>query len=355
FEETAYSITSDHLGGVFVTGIVNGSDFPVTHSAFDTTFNGFGDSCDAAIVHLSIRDARLIASTYLGGVGHDDCWDLSILDTNVVYINGYTGSHDFPIVGPCYDSTHSNNHYDQFLARMSYDLSRLEKSTFFGGDVLPGRTKHVLLEDSSIVVSGTTNAVNLPTTPNAQSRSYLGGIFDIYLTKFNRELTDLRYGSYWGGNNSEFVSDMVCDSQSQLHMTGFTRSNNFSTTPNAFDPTYNDTSQWGNECFFTILSIPTTGVSESVAKLPSTTQLLGNYPNPFNSSTTISYSLPKPGMVDLRLFDIIGREVATLVNQKQQTGSYRLTFDGKYLSSGTYFVRMQAGEFVKTQKMVLLK
>ncbi|MDK9698635.1 MAG: T9SS type A sorting domain-containing protein [bacterium] len=60
-------------------------------------------------------------------------------------------------------------------------------------------------------------------------------------------------------------------------------------------------------------------------------------------------------MVELRLFDITGREVTTLVNQKQQTGSYRVTFDGKNLSSGTYFVRMQAGEFVKTQKMVLLR
>jgi len=59
--------------------------------------------------------------------------------------------------------------------------------------------------------------------------------------------------------------------------------------------------------------------------------------------------------VELTLYDLLGREVTTLVNRKQSAGSYRVTFDGKYLSSGTYFVQMKVGEFIKTQKMVLLK
>jgi len=89
--------------------------------------------------------------------------------------------------------------------------------------------------------------------------------------------------------------------------------------------------------------------------LPLQYRLRQNYPNPFNSTTTISYSIPKLSIVELTLYDLLGREVTTLVNRKQSAGSYRVTFDGKYLSSGTYFVQMKVGEFIKTQKMVLLK
>ncbi|MDK9700364.1 MAG: YCF48-related protein [bacterium] len=80
------------------------------------------------------------------------------------------------------------------------------------------------------------------------------------------------------------------------------------------------------------------------------------YPNPFNSSTTISFSLPKTSDIELKLYDLNGREVKSLVlNERQAPGTYRFTLDGKDSSTGTYFVRMRAGEFVQTQKIVLLK
>jgi len=85
-----------------------------------------------------------------------------------------------------------------------------------------------------------------------------------------------------------------------------------------------------------------------------------NYPNPFNPSTTIKYSIPsntssKLSNVKIIVFDIIGREVATLVNQKQQPGNYEVIFNAKHLSSGTYFYRITAGDFSKTLKFILLK
>ncbi|MDK9699009.1 MAG: T9SS type A sorting domain-containing protein [bacterium] len=80
------------------------------------------------------------------------------------------------------------------------------------------------------------------------------------------------------------------------------------------------------------------------------------YPNPFNSSTTISYAIPKSSNVELKLFDLTGREVRTIYsNQNQASGSYRLSFDGKELATGTYFIRLQAGRQAQFQKIVLLK
>ena len=84
-------------------------------------------------------------------------------------------------------------------------------------------------------------------------------------------------------------------------------------------------------------------------------QLYSNYPNPFNPSTTIKYDVQMNSKVLIKVFDILGREVATLVDRKQAAGSYEVEFNASSLSSGVYFVRMNAGGFVKTQRMMLLK
>jgi hypothetical protein len=83
--------------------------------------------------------------------------------------------------------------------------------------------------------------------------------------------------------------------------------------------------------------------------------LYDNYPNPFNPSTTITYDVAKESPVEIKVYDILGSEVATLVHEKQQAGTYRIEFDGSKFSSGVYFMRMTAGDFIGTHKMVLMK
>ncbi|MEK7671010.1 MAG: T9SS type A sorting domain-containing protein, partial [Bacteroidota bacterium] len=78
-------------------------------------------------------------------------------------------------------------------------------------------------------------------------------------------------------------------------------------------------------------------------------------PNPFNPTTTIRYDLPSAGLVSLEVFDILGREVRTLVNEKLQAGSYERTFDASGLASGVYFYRLNAGPFLQTRKFILAK
>jgi hypothetical protein len=80
-----------------------------------------------------------------------------------------------------------------------------------------------------------------------------------------------------------------------------------------------------------------------------------NYPNPFNPATTITYKLPAAGWVTLKVYDILGREVQTLVNNRQVAGSHSVAFNASRLTSGTYFYRLQAGSSTETRKLVLLK
>jgi len=84
-------------------------------------------------------------------------------------------------------------------------------------------------------------------------------------------------------------------------------------------------------------------------------KLSQNFPKPFNPTTTIKYSLPEQQFVSLKIFDILGREVATLVNENKSAGNYEMNFDANNLSSGVYFYRLHAGSFIETKKMLLMK
>ncbi len=96
-------------------------------------------------------------------------------------------------------------------------------------------------------------------------------------------------------------------------------------------------------------------VIEVDAGLPKTFALEQNYPNPFNPTTIINYQLPTASTVSLKIYDVLGKEVATLVNARQEAGSYNFTFNASNLASGIYFYRLQAGSFVQTKKMMLVK
>jgi hypothetical protein len=96
-------------------------------------------------------------------------------------------------------------------------------------------------------------------------------------------------------------------------------------------------------------------VIEVDAGLPKVFALEQNYPNPFNPSTTIRYQLPVASEVKLEVYDVLGKKIATLVNERQSAGSYQVVWNASGLSSGTYFYRLQAGTFVETKKMIMVK
>jgi hypothetical protein len=99
----------------------------------------------------------------------------------------------------------------------------------------------------------------------------------------------------------------------------------------------------------------TTGVAEQVNGKPGEFLLMQNYPNPFNPSTSITFNIPTKSYVSLIVFDILGREVAMLVNEQKSAGTYTQKWNAANMSSGIYFYRLQAGTFTETKKLILLK
>ena len=137
-------------------------------------------------------------------------------------------------------------------------------------------------------------------------------------------------------------------------------------TVNNLKPDFSGIRKEVDENFYTIyfehLSEVRLGVKSTITAtdeledgIPTEYSLNQNYPNPFNPISTITYSLPKQVLVSLKLYDILGTEKITLVDEVKSSGTYKVEINGEYLSSGVYFYRIQAGNFVDTKKMILVK
>jgi hypothetical protein len=117
-------------------------------------------------------------------------------------------------------------------------------------------------------------------------------------------------------------------------------------------------------CKFVPLTEIVTSVANGTSNAPEKFVLYQNYPNPFNPTTEIRYHLPAGGTqagmsevnhVSLRVYDLLGREVATLVDEIKEAGMYEVKFNASKISSGVYFYRLQAGSFIETKRLLLLK
>lgn len=104
-----------------------------------------------------------------------------------------------------------------------------------------------------------------------------------------------------------------------------------------------------------IINTTATSVEEKYSNILNNFSLSQNFPNPFNPSTKIRYSITQSGLVTLKVYDVLGTEIETLVNEEKPVGNYELNWKATNLPSGVYFYRLQAGSFVQTRKMILLK
>ncbi len=148
-------------------------------------------------------------------------------------------------------------------------------------------------------------------------------------------------------SNSVFANAAVQTGDSVKSMRG--------TFGQAFNGSPGDSSiVMGGGFWYQISEILLTGLDDTFI-IPEDFELRQNYPNPFNPSTTIVFALPKAVKVQLRIYDVLGRMVATLVNEQMQAGQYEIKFEARGLPTGLYFYRIQADKFVETRKMLLVK
>lgn len=118
------------------------------------------------------------------------------------------------------------------------------------------------------------------------------------------------------------------------------------------DQGWNNPREW---TFSWIGDIPYTGVEDDLNEVVRSFELSQNYPNPFNPTTTIEYTIPSSEKVQIDIYNLLGQNVYTLINENQNAGNHFVTFDATQFSSGIYFYKIQAGSFTQTKKMILMK
>ncbi len=232
-------------------------------------------------------------------------------------------------------------------------------------------------------------------TPKPIRWDYLNDLARLNLYKTIKALTYLKenYDSFSSSNFSMNVGNAVKSIHINDSLMNVTIIGNFGVATGSINPAFQSSGTWydyfsgdsisvgdpsaqvvleaGEFHIYTDVKLPTPeqGILSEVEKnknnIPVNFSLDQNYPNPFNPSTVIKYSIPTPLrpspsqkeglLVSLKVYDILGREVSTLVNKKQSPGEYIVTFDASKLSSGVYLYRLNSGSFSQTKKMILLR
>ncbi len=160
------------------------------------------------------------------------------------------------------------------------------------------------------------------------------------------------------GQKSDAGQSSLVNSHSSFTKIGFVKGNGNSNSPK--DYSFVDDNPPRGTVEYRLKQIDNDGNYKysqivTVTSLPTKFELWQNYPNPFNPTTTIQYVIPKAEHVTLKVYDELGKEVTTLVNENKEAGQYRVSFNGSNLASGIYYYRITAGEFTEVKKLMLLK
>ena len=293
----ATALAVDESGNVYVTGWSDGT----------------GSEADYATVKYDTGGTELWVSRY-NGTGNN--WDapvaVAVDSSENVYVTG--------------ESYHSEaNPYD--FATVKYDINGNEEWVeIYNGPASNYDNASDLCVDNSGNVYVTGRSVGAGTS------------LDFATIKYNSEGTQQWLNRYNGpGSDMDEPSAITLDRAGNVYVTGCSE---------GYMWTVFSTIKYGDN--------PVTGIDDKIEN-PGNCLFLQNYPNPFSSFTTISYTLPENSMVTLRIINQSGREIQTLVNEEQSAGEYKIKFDARNLSGSIYFCCLETEKFSETQKLILIK
>jgi uncharacterized repeat protein (TIGR01451 family) len=228
----------DGTGKAYVIGLTASADFPVTASAYQSTFAGgpVDTPFDAFLAKLDANGSTLLYSTYLGGTGTDFAAGVAVDAAGAAYVTGRTDSTDFPTAGTPFQAANGGG-ADAFIAKLNPSLSgaaSLVYSTYLGGAAEDRASAIVVDGSGNASVTGRTESTDFPTAGNPYQDQNAGS-FDVFVATVNAAGSTLLYSTYLGGTGDDRGFSLARDSSSNLYVTGHTLSTDFPTTVGAFD------------------------------------------------------------------------------------------------------------------------
>jgi len=294
--DAANSVKADNSGNVYVTGYSR----------------GMGSLYDYATVKYNSLGAQQWATRHNGPANGNDEANALVLDGNGnVYVTGYS-----VINGTTSD-----------YATIKYDSIGVRRwIAIYNGPANQNDSATSMAIDSggNIFVTGYS-------TGSGTSRDYA-------TVKYNNNGVQMWSARFNGGISGNDVANSVAiDLIGDVYVAG------------------KSAGSGSSDDFVTLKYSKTSGIHIISSAIENGFKLFDNYPNPFNTSTKISFNIPKSSFVKLNIFDITGKEIETLVNGRLEDGLYEVTFNPTGLSSKMYFYRLEAGDFIQTKKMIFIK
>ncbi len=237
--EFGRSIAVDAAGSAYVTGVTFSTDFPTTAGAFATSPRG---GVDAFVIKLDAAGSAPVYSTYLGGSSLDDASGIAVDATGAAYVTGQTQSADFPTTAGAFDTTFNGGFSNVFVTKLDANGSALVYSTYLGGSTRDDASGIAVDATGAAYVVGTTSSNDFPTTTGAFDTSFRGGPAgggDVFVTKLDASGSTLVYSTFLGGSDNDDASGIAVDATGAAYVVGTTSSNDFPTTPGAFDTSFN--------------------------------------------------------------------------------------------------------------------
>lgn len=221
-------------GEAIVTGYTHSTDFPTTSGSYDDSYNGWSD---IFVSKINKTGGSFVFSTMVGSTANETASSMEIdSDGNIVILGGST-SYDFPTTSGAYaENRYGGSGGDLVIFKMDPNGTKLIYSSFFGSNNWENPFALRLTPDDKPVIMAQTGSTTFPTTDGAYSKS-LKGLADLGIAQFDRNVTDLEFSTYFGGNGYDFPNDLLVCSNGDIAVTG--HSNNIPTTDGAYDTSYN--------------------------------------------------------------------------------------------------------------------
>ena len=324
------SIAVDGSGNVYVTGLAR--------YTWGSPVNAHAGGSDAFAEKLNSDGVRQW-NTFMGSSS-------AISDAG----NGITvdGSGNVYITGQSYDTWGNpiNAHRrweDAFAAKLN-SSGVLQWNTFMGSPKKDYGHSIAVDGNGNVYITGESD-----TTWGVPANAFTGDAYkDVFAAILNNSGV-LLWNTFMGGSDNDYGNGIVVDGSGNVYVAGITYLYEWGTPVNAH-------AGWGNDAFAVKFEYTTAVEDEIDLNCPTEFNLSQNYPNPFNAITSIKYALPNADHVALKVYNTLGKEIKTLVNQFQTQGNYVIAFDATQLSSGIYLYELNAGNsHVQIKKMILIK
>ena len=323
------SIAVDGSGNVYATGKARYS--------WGSPVNAHAGSTDAFAVKLN-SSGELQWNTFMGSSSYisDDGTGISVDGGGNVYVSGIS-----------YDTWGSpvNAHAgwdDAFAVKLNNSGER-QWNTFLGSSDNDAGNDIAVDGSGNVFVVGESKA-----TWGSPQNDFTGKDYrDAFTAKLNNS-GELQWHTFMGGEDNDYGKSIVVDDDGIVYKAGTTYLYEWGNPINGH-------AGWGDDAFAAKLEY-TTDIEEIDLGLPTEFMLSQNYPNPFNSHTLIKYALPRADHVTLKVYNVLGEEIVTLINEFQIQGTYEIVFDATPLPSGTYLYELNMGDgFIRKKKMELIR